>query len=344
MSYICGMNLFIYVLRDPQTNEIRYCGYTTKSLKTRLWGHLSEANRSRNKGRKKPNWIISLRENGLKPIIELVDTANTFDDLMELEKYWIAKLRTDGCDLLNGDRGGGGFYDHNKGDYQYHMKEVYQYDTDGNFIRGFRSIKEAAEYLDTHPSCITRCTKDKEYTRMAGGYIWSDELKEKIEVNPPPRGMEGKKMSEEHLERHREMVRNIKWSKESIEKRSNTVSIPILQYSMDGDLIRKWDSAKQIREELGIKLEYSRYKETPWDGFWWCQEREFDGFFENVFVKDWKTRRGKASRVPIRLIETGEEFISLQEAAKAKGIVPSSISQNLNGKSNSTSVGSWEYV
>ncbi len=34
--------VYIYTLSDPVTNEIRYCGKTSKSIKERLVGHLKE--------------------------------------------------------------------------------------------------------------------------------------------------------------------------------------------------------------------------------------------------------------------------------------------------------------
>lgn len=55
-------------------------------------------------------------------------------------------------------------------------------------------------------------------------------------------------------------VENLRWatSKENknnpitIEKYKNCSSIPVLQFTLDGELVRKWDSATQAERELGF--------------------------------------------------------------------------------------------
>jgi len=49
-------------------------------------------------------------------------------------------------------------------------KIVNQYDKNGNFIQQFKSIIEASEAVNIHPSGITKVCKNIKYT--AGGYKW----------------------------------------------------------------------------------------------------------------------------------------------------------------------------
>ena len=58
---------FIYALKDPLTNEIKYIGKTCNKLKKRLYYHLYEIKKYNNK---KTCWIKSLLNKKLIPIIE----------------------------------------------------------------------------------------------------------------------------------------------------------------------------------------------------------------------------------------------------------------------------------
>jgi len=64
------MNVFIYCLSDGSGN-IRYIGKTKKYLKQRLYSHIKECNTTRKSH--KINWIKSLLNKGVRPIIEVID-------------------------------------------------------------------------------------------------------------------------------------------------------------------------------------------------------------------------------------------------------------------------------
>lgn len=92
----------IYVLRNPDTNEIFYVGQTVKSLQERLNGHLScdGSNKPKN------DYIKSLLLDGKRPIIEEIETIHgtCYRDklaLNEREIYWIKYYKSIGCRLLN---------------------------------------------------------------------------------------------------------------------------------------------------------------------------------------------------------------------------------------------------
>jgi hypothetical protein len=93
---------YIYVLKDPITNEIRYVG---KSINPhdRCRKHISEAKLT-GANNHRVNWIKSLLNDGLKPTMEIIDGIQ--GDWEWLEQYWISQFITWGFNLTNGTFGG----------------------------------------------------------------------------------------------------------------------------------------------------------------------------------------------------------------------------------------------
>ena len=104
------MDVHIYTLSDPITNEIRYVGKTIMKLSTRLNCHLQER-RFPKRNIHKVNWIQSLKSRNLKPIIKSIEIC---DELVwqVREKFWIKHFRDVGVRLTNHSSGGEGM---NKG-------------------------------------------------------------------------------------------------------------------------------------------------------------------------------------------------------------------------------------
>lgn len=91
--------VFIYVLKDPRTGDIRYVGQTRTTLKSRLSCHLSCA-RTRDKVSIRGQWIRELLADGVKPIIEEIDKVD-LSIAEEKEREWIAHFRENGHNLIN---------------------------------------------------------------------------------------------------------------------------------------------------------------------------------------------------------------------------------------------------
>lgn len=95
--------VYIYTLSDPRDGRVRYVGATSQRLKKRLSNHKADA-KSRNSA-PVHKWINSLLDEGLEPIMDIVDSGDT--DIWEAkEKYWIQRCKDTGCDLLNQTDGG----------------------------------------------------------------------------------------------------------------------------------------------------------------------------------------------------------------------------------------------
>lgn len=100
----------IYVLRDPNTLEIRYVGMTSKTLKQRLREHLDNALYTKH-NLHLCNWILKFYNNDKLPIIELIEECAK-ENWQEREQYWITQFNN----LLNSTEGGEGSFGfkHNK--------------------------------------------------------------------------------------------------------------------------------------------------------------------------------------------------------------------------------------
>jgi len=96
---------YIYTLSDPTDGEIKYVG-KTKNMKERLWRHLGPSN-LKNAWTSKTKWILWLKNQGLKPLIEILDEGDA-DNIDNLERYWISQIKQWGYKLKNDTSGGQG--------------------------------------------------------------------------------------------------------------------------------------------------------------------------------------------------------------------------------------------
>ena len=90
------MIYYIYTLKHPITNEVRYVGKTI-NIQRRYKQHLYDKRHSH-----KASWIKSLKAENLKPILTVIEEC-TEENWIEREKYWISQY-----DNLTNLREGGG--------------------------------------------------------------------------------------------------------------------------------------------------------------------------------------------------------------------------------------------
>lgn len=93
--------IYIYSLKNPITNEIRYIG-KTGDLRRRLQNHISH---SKTRNSRISNWLKSLIKENLLPIIEIIEECNK-DNWEEREIYWIKYYKDSGYNLVNFRKGG----------------------------------------------------------------------------------------------------------------------------------------------------------------------------------------------------------------------------------------------
>lgn len=99
----------VYALCDPRETDpvkrVRYVG-KTKNTDHRLAQHISESRRGEKTH--KCNWIRSLLELGLFPLIEIIDPGSECRAWDRTEVDWIKYYQTMGARLTNGTKGGDG--------------------------------------------------------------------------------------------------------------------------------------------------------------------------------------------------------------------------------------------
>lgn len=99
------MRWCVYVLKDPQTLEVRYVGWTNKKPERRLQGHISDAKRKSTSHVRR--WLLSVVNKGLMPIVEVVESG-IGDGYDNCERKWIKLYRDSGASLTNITDGGAG--------------------------------------------------------------------------------------------------------------------------------------------------------------------------------------------------------------------------------------------
>jgi hypothetical protein len=175
------MKYYIYTLTDPVDNLPKYIG-KTKNLKDRLRKHLLPSYLT-NIWLPKSKWIIYLKKNGLKPIMEILDEGDE-NNINDLEIYWISQFKTWGFKLKNATDGGivitpKGMKRKNIFKFKINnksTKEVYQYlIKTGELITIYNSIEEAEKILDIH-NIIDYCQDtikyyDKYFFRFKNEYF-----------------------------------------------------------------------------------------------------------------------------------------------------------------------------
>jgi hypothetical protein len=90
---------FVYVLRDPETLEVRYVG-VTDNPKSRLEVHVAKVMPH---GSPKDRWILSLLERKLYPELCLVE-AVPYEEREAAEARWILFFESQGASLTNKKR------------------------------------------------------------------------------------------------------------------------------------------------------------------------------------------------------------------------------------------------
>ena len=152
----------IYWLADPKTDELRYVGWTCKSLKQRLYSHLYVKDKEKSR---KSNWIRLLKRNGSKPTINLLQEV-PLKDFAKAEMYWIDYFRKQGCNLTNATDGGEGTVGFSLKDFVEERRFLGYYDTDKwkNEAERLRSLRRNVPNTDEAKRKISEKLKGRIFT------------------------------------------------------------------------------------------------------------------------------------------------------------------------------------
>jgi hypothetical protein len=97
----------IYALLDPDTKEVRYVGYTRRSIEDRIKYHDWDSRRPGPHGKtRKAVWMRSLKRRKRAPGVAILQAGT--GNWEAAEKFWIAAFGNAGMRLLNMTVGGKG--------------------------------------------------------------------------------------------------------------------------------------------------------------------------------------------------------------------------------------------
>lgn len=210
------MEIVIYGLVDPLTNEVRYIGRTKQKLSIRLNQHLSLY--PSNHGSYKKHWIQKLKREGLKPkIITLKKLECTWEESYLIEQSLIQEYIFKGFKLTNlEDKGSGTLI---KCIVKTGQKSVLQYNLEGDFLKEYCSLSDAAKAVNGKLKGIHKGLNN---CNTAYGFQW------KYKQNNYSLKIE-------------KVVQNNKLKKQ----------VKIIQFSLDNQIIKIWDSITEAAEFIG---------------------------------------------------------------------------------------------
>lgn len=206
---------YIYTLSDPISFDIRYVGITNNPS-NRYRQHLCTTSSKKSHCR---SWILSLKNNNLQPIMEILDVCEDFlGELME--QYWISQIKSWGFDLTNltvGGEGIGGFKFSQESLKKRSLNRVHKRPSE-------KSIQALVNYnkngrTEEHRRNLSKAKKGKSSSNK--GIPMSEEHKKKLSKV---------KMGKPATWRHRK----------------------VLQYSTNNVLIKEWINATVASKELNI--------------------------------------------------------------------------------------------
>lgn len=182
-------NLFqwhIYALKNPDTEDVGYIG-KSYDVKTRFKQHLCD-----NTGTRKAHWINSLKKEGKKPVLIILESD--YDDIKgsDAERKWIKYYRTLTTGLLNSKDGGGKCAKRINRENQ----RAFQLLVDAEFIYNLKVI--SAKIGETMTAYIVSAVKDR---------MLKDRIEETKGADTPPETHQPQQKESHHGSKSREEVR-----------------------------------------------------------------------------------------------------------------------------------------
>jgi hypothetical protein len=232
-------NTYIYILKDPIDNSIRYVG-KSNDPKRRLYHHCSP---SRFKNTHKCNWIKLLKRNGLRPLLEVIEEVPVSVWKIR-EKFWIKYYIELGFDLTNTTTGGDGL----------------SFGNSTSFKKGNNSWNEGTANIKKCKACGAKYKSAKSYNKYSCSKKCSKVIYSKSENSgkfnkgkkPWNTGLKGLKL-----------------------KPNKNVH----QYTKDKNtFIKTWATAKKASLDLKINEEgigqCARGKSKSSGGYWWTYKKQ----------------------------------------------------------------------
>jgi len=150
----------LYGLYCPITDELKYIGITKNNLKQRLSEHLRKPTNYLTK-----KWFAELKKNELKPIIRLIESFDTYEELLQSEINEIKRCRELNIGILNL---------HDGGSLNPMLGKTHTEESRKKISLAQKGRKMTDEQKEKHRERIKELWSDKE---------WSEKLRKKISEN-----------------------------------------------------------------------------------------------------------------------------------------------------------------
>lgn len=184
-------------------------------------------------------------------------------------------------------------------------QSVYQYSMNGDFIKEWDSITEAALYYKLSYGVIYGAASKEKVRVTAGGFLWRREKHDKIKAT---RGVSTKRK--------------------------------VCQYTIKGELVKTYDTIILAESSLGGNLNLTRAIKNNGiaGGYCWVYKGE-------PFIKPSQKKLRKAGLVKVGRFNLDDELIELYDNVNiVVNLFGSSIFHNLNGRSNKAYGFRWKYI
>lgn len=289
-----------------------------KGCYNRMYSHLKEKEETTYNPHK-VRIINKIRKAGLEPIILKIFENLNENVAIESEKLLIAligRYNKNSGPLTNLTDGGEGFSGTVKTEEMLAKcrKIVYQYDLSCNFIKKYKSYKQAELETGIHKTAISECCLGKRYT--TGGFMWSN-----LELT-----------NDEILEKNRNR-KTINQSKR----------VEVYQYGLTGNLIHIYESLTLAKNETGIKNVhcYDNINLTS-GGFIWSYKELTVKELNDIIFKVNNKNSGQKCILQFDLNDNFiREFKSLKEASTISGCT--NIWDCCNGRAKKSCGYKWKY-
>lgn len=160
--------MLIYSLSSSKNVlDVRYIGYTKKSLNKRLIEHLSG---SKNMKTYKDKWIQKCLSNHEEIIINLIEICKTHKELIQKEIYYINNYKNNGYKLTNLTDGGDGIIGYT------HTEEFKKWNSDIKSKKVYCFNYQTKELYRIFKS-VTDMVKSMKFTRSSVGDVLSGKSK-----------------------------------------------------------------------------------------------------------------------------------------------------------------------
>jgi hypothetical protein len=157
---------YIYSLVCPLDGKVKYVG-KANDPKGRFRKHKSLGDTNTGDNIEKNKWIKSLLDQGLLPILEILEEVDV-TEWKEKEKFYVRQFREQGVELFNICGGGNGATFGNSGSFKGNPPvKVVCLTKQGDYVNTFNSVKEGKEFSGKR---IDNVLAGKRKT--SGGYIW----------------------------------------------------------------------------------------------------------------------------------------------------------------------------